>query len=151
MCNNAHEVWAKLEAANRSQACNTILAYRRRLFHTTAGEGDNIIEHLDKLKKYRQEVHFVALYNGRLKISDDYFNQIIAHSLPPSWDYFMGRYYVGTQTFINDNLGMAMTSQRFIEVIEQEYRRREQWDREFLARRPTHITTYVGHQPSRYS
>lgn len=140
MCNNAREVWAKLEVANRSQTSNTILAYRRKLFHTTAGEGDNIIEHLDKLKQYRQQVHFVALYNERLKVPDNYFNQIIAHSLPPSWDYFTGRYFVGTQTFVNDNIGTAMSSQRFIEVIEQEYRRREKWNREFSTRRPTHIT-----------
>ena len=148
-CNNAHEVWAKLELANKSQTFNTILAYKRNLFHTTAGERDNIIEHLDKLRKYREQVNFVALYDERRKISDDDFNQIIAYSLPPSWDYFTGRYVVA-RTFINDDPGTVITSQRFIEVIEQEYRRREQWDCEFLTRRPTHIATYVGHQPSCY-
>jgi gag-polypeptide of LTR copia-type len=147
MCKNAHKVWAKLEVANRSQASSTIRAYRRKFIHTTAGERDNIIEHLDKLKKYRQQVNYVALYDERLKISDDFFNQIIADSLPPSWDYFTDRYVV-TQTFVDNDPGTMISSQRFIEVIEQEYRRRERWDREFLARRPTHITTYVGQQPS---
>jgi hypothetical protein len=151
MCNNAHEVWAKLEVANRSQASNTILAHQRKLFHTIAGERDDIIEHLVKLKKYRQQVHFVTLYNEKFNISDNHFNQIIALSLPPSWDYFTGRYSVETQTFINDNSGTALTSQQFIELIEQEYRRRDQWDREFSTLRPPHLTTYVGYRPSRFS
>jgi gag-polypeptide of LTR copia-type len=140
MCNSAYEVWAKLEDANRFQAFKTIFGYRLKLFHTTAGERDNIIEHLDNLKKYRQQVNYAALYDEGLKISDLYFNQIISQSLPPSWDVFLS-HLVRTQTFIKENSGMMISSQRFIEIIEREYRRREQWDREFLARRPT---TYVG-------
>jgi hypothetical protein len=143
MCNSAHEVWANLEAANSYQASEALFAYGRELFHTTAGERDNIIEHLDTLKKYRQQTNSVALYNERLEITDDIFNRIIAHSLPPSWDYFMGR-HVGTQTFVDDEPETVVNSQRFIEVIEQEYRRREKCDRELLARRRTHKTTYVG-------
>jgi hypothetical protein len=61
MCNSAHEVWANLEDANRAQASKIIFAYRRKLFHTTAGERDNIIEHLKKLKKYHQQVNFCGL------------------------------------------------------------------------------------------
>ena len=149
LCNNAHEVWAKLEDANVSQAFNTIIAYRRKLFHTTVGERDNIIEHLKKLKKYRQQVDFVAFCDEQLKISDDLtFNVIIAQSLPPSWDFFSSR-YVRTCTFKDDeDPGMRISSQRFMEVIEQEYRRREQCDREFLARRQMHMTTYVLGHPS---
>ena len=143
-CKSAHEVWANLEAANSYQVSETYSAYGRELFHTTAGERDNIIEHLDKLKEYRQQANFAALCNERLNIPDDIFIRIITHSLPPSWDYFKGRYF-GTHTFIDDDPGTTISSQRFIEVIEQEYRRRERWDREeLLARRPTHITTYAG-------
>jgi hypothetical protein len=148
MCNNAHEVWAKLEGANRSQASNTILTYRRQLFHTTAGERDNIIEHLNKLKKYREQVDFAAFCDEQLKVSDHTFNLIIAQSLPPSWDFFSS-HYIRMRTFIDDDdPGTTISSQRFMEVIEQEYRRREQCDRELFARRPTHITTYVLGQPS---
>jgi hypothetical protein len=144
MGNNAHEMWKNLEDANRSQESKTLLAYKRKLCHTTAEERDNIIEHLDKLKKYRQQMNFVAFCYKRFKICDSSFNKIIAESLPPSWDYFTGR-YVGTQTFMDDDDPATMiSSQRFIEIIEQEYRRRERCDREFLARQPTHITTYVG-------
>jgi hypothetical protein len=148
MCNNAYEVWAKLEDANGSQASNTILAYRRRLFHTTAGERDNIIEHLNKLKKYRQQVDYAAFRDEGFKIPDLTFNLTIAQSLPPSWDFFSSL-YVRNRTFVDDeDPGMTISSQRFIEVIEQEYCRREQCDRESLARRPTHTTTYVLGQPS---
>jgi len=138
MCNNAREVWNRLEDVNRSQVCKTIFGYKRKLCHTTAGERDNIIEHLDKLKKYRQQVDFAASYNEGFKTSDTSFKQIIALSLPPSWDFFLSR-YVKTQTFIDVDHRTVMSTQRFIEVIEQEYRRR---DREFSARRwPNHITT----------
>jgi hypothetical protein len=119
MCNSAHEVWTNLEIANSYQASETLLAYGRKLFHTTAGERDNIIEHLDMLKKYRQQTNSAALCNERLKITDDFFNRIIAHSLPPSWDYFIGR-----QMFVDDGPETVIGSQRFIEDIEQEYRRR---------------------------
>jgi hypothetical protein len=144
MCKNAHEVWKDLEGANRSQESRTLLGNKRKLCHTTAGERDNIVEHLDKLKKYRQQMNFAAMDYTRFGICDSDFNKIVAESLPPSWDLFTGR-YVGTQTFGDDDPGTTtISSQRFIELIEQEYRRREQWDREFLARRPTHVTTYVG-------
>lgn len=141
MCHSAREVWTNLEIANRSQASENLFAYGRELFHTTAGERDNIIEHLDKLKNYRLKTNFAALSDERLKIPDPCFNLIIARSLPPSWDYFTGR-YVGTRTFIGDGPG-TISSQRFTEIIEQEYRRRELCDRDYLARRPTHVKTYV--------
>ena len=150
MCNNAHEMWKNLEDANRSQESKTLLAYKRKLRHTTAGERDNIIEHLDKLKKHRQQMNFVALCYKRFKICDTSFNEIIAESLPPSWDYFTGR-YVGTRAFMDDDdPGTTISSQRFIEIIEQEYRRRERCDRELLTRQPTHMTTYAD-QSSFYS
>jgi hypothetical protein len=136
MCNSAHEVWTNLEIHNNSQASETLFAYRRKLCHTTTRERDDIVEHLVKLKKYRLEVNFAALYDERLGISDDSFNLIIAQSLPPSWDYFTGQ-YVGTSTFVGDDPVTKINSQRFIAVIEQEYWRREQCDREYYARRQT--------------
>jgi hypothetical protein len=72
-CNTAHEVWKNLEVANRSQGSRTMLAYGRKLYHTTAGERDNIIEHLDKLKKYRQQINFAASGDKQLEISDSSF------------------------------------------------------------------------------
>jgi hypothetical protein len=139
-CNTAHEVWKNLEVANRSQGSRTMLAYGRKLCHTTAGERDNIIEHLDKLKKYRQQINFAASGDKQLEISDSSFNTTIAQSLPPSWGSFTGNYVVQTSRYLDDHPGMV-SYQRFIDLIEREYWRREQWDREYLA---THITTYVG-------
>ena len=138
MCDNAHEMWANLEIDNSSQASKTLFACRRKLFHTTAGERDNIVEHLDKLNKYRLESNSAALYDERLEVSDDYFNLIIAQSLPPSWDYFTGSYVV---TRMGADIGTMISSQQFIDVIKQEYWRREQCDREYLSK---HITMYVG-------
>jgi hypothetical protein len=148
MCDNAHEMWENLECAHRSQGFRTLFAYRRRLCQTVAGENDNVVEHLDKLKKYRQQMNFAALCNKRFAISDSSFNMIIADSLPPSWDYFKGP-YIGTRPYIGDaEPGTMISSQRFIEVIEGEYHRRERRDREFLARRSTQISTYVNNPAS---
>jgi hypothetical protein len=149
MCNNAHEMWKNLEDANSSQESKTLLAHKRRLCHTIAGERDNIIEHLDKLKKYR--MNLAALGYKRLQICDSSFNEIIAESLPPSWDYFTGPYIRNWSFMDGDDPRMEISSQRFIEVIEQEYYRRELCDRELSTRRPMHITTYVLGQLGFYS
>lgn len=141
MCTTAHEMWKNLEIANSSQESKALLARRRRLCHTTAGEGDNIIEHLEKLKKYRMNLTALGYTGKRLQICDSSFNEVIAESLPPSWDYFTGP-YIRTWTFLDgDNPKTTISSQRFIELIEQEYRRRELRDRELLRRRSMHITT----------
>jgi hypothetical protein len=91
MCKSAHEVWRNLEGVNRAQESRTLLGHKRKLCHTTAGERDNIVEHLNKLKKYRQQMNFAASGYKRLEICDSDFNKIIAESLSPSWDHFTGR------------------------------------------------------------
>ncbi len=85
----------------------------------------------------------------RFKISDFSFNLIIAQSLPPLWDHVLSYFVdVGTGQTSTDVDRTMINSQQFMEVIKQEYRRREQWDSENLAIR---VTTYVGlpiHEPT---
>src|SRR5229473_724854 len=115
-CDHAHEAWKELEAANRYQGLKTMLADSRKLYHTTAEEGDNIIEHLDKLKRYRQETNVAAMGDKRFKISDFSFNLIIAQSLPPSWDHVLSYFVdVGTgQTSTDVDPGTMINSQQFM-------------------------------------
>jgi LTR polyprotein gag-polypeptide-like protein len=96
-CDHAHEAWMELEVANRYQGFKTMLAARRKLCHTTAEEGDNIIEHLDKLDRYHRETNVAAMGDKRFEISDFSFNLIIAQSLPPSWDHVTS-YFVDVRT-----------------------------------------------------
>jgi hypothetical protein len=106
-----------------------MLAQRRKLCRTIAGEGDNIVGHLDKLKQYRDRINFAGIGGKLFEISDSFFNMIIASSLPQSWVSF------STCDCVEDP---GISSQRFIHLIEREYRCREQWDRENT---PTHVIT----------
>ena len=133
-CDSAHEMWNNLEDAHESQGSKRykpIFAQWRKLFGITAKEGDNIVEHLDKLKQCRHRINFEALGGKQYEISDTFFISIIAVSLPPSYEDFM----VTTIDGVDDS-GMFSTfsPQRFINLIEREYRYREQCDRE---NRPT--------------
>ena len=121
-CNSAREMWINLENVHGSLGRpKTMRAQWRKLFSITAKAGDNIVEHLDKLKQRRDLINFEAI---GIKVSDSLFNMIIAASLPPSWDSFTATTLGG----VND-LGM-FSPQRFINLIEMEYRSREAWDRE---------------------
>lgn len=129
-CESAHKMWKNLEEAYKSEGFKTILAKRRKLCHTTAREGDDIVEHLDKLKQYRNQINFAAIGDEGFKISDFDFNRTIADSLPPSWDPFTGD-YARAPVSMDDDSGMV-SSQRFIDLIEREYRRREECYREYI-------------------
>ena len=54
------------------------------LFHTTADEGDDIIEHLNKLKEAWEKLNM--LDNKNFFIPDTQFKALLVFSLPPSWD-----------------------------------------------------------------
>jgi hypothetical protein len=131
-CDSAHEMWKNLEDVHgsRSHGFSTMLAQRRKLHCTTAKEGDNIVEHLDKLKQSRDRFNFAAIGGESFEISDSSFVKIIAASLPgESWDSFTCNRL--------DDLGMV-SPQRFIDLIKREYWYREQRDRENIR---THMTT----------
>jgi hypothetical protein len=136
VCDNAHEMWKNLAEDHRSLGFNTLVARRNKLCRTTAREGDNIVGHLDKLKQYRDQMNLAAIGSKTFEIPDSSFNRIIAESLPWSWGPFTCRYFPLTD-MDHDDRG-SISSQRFIELIEDEYRRREQWDRENIR---THIIT----------
>jgi len=100
-------MWKRLEDFK------TMLAQRRKLCRTTAKEGDNIVGHLDKLKKYRDRINFAAVGDKRFEISDSFFNVIIAHA-----------------TVVGHVYGRLRRSSGVC--------RREQWDGKFI---PTHVIT----------
>lgn len=143
-CDSAYEMWKNLAEAHRSLEFNTLVALKNKLCRTTAREGDNIVGHLDILKRYRDQVNFAAIGSKTFEIPDSYFNRIIAESLPWSWGSFMCDYFPLTDMDRDDH--GTISSQRLIELTEGEYRRRERWDRENIR---THIIT-VG-QPSHCS
>jgi hypothetical protein len=128
-CDSAHEMWKNIEDVHGSQGpkgYKTVSAQWRKLFRITVKEGENIVEHLDKLKQCRDRINFEAIGGKRFEISDSFFNTIIAASLPRSWDRF-------TATEMDGDPG-TVSPGRFIYLIEREYRWREQWARGNLPR-----------------
>jgi hypothetical protein len=132
-CDSAHEMWKNLENVHgsRSHGFLTMLAQWRKFCCTDAKEGDNIVKHLDKLKQYRDRINFAGTGGELFEIDDSFFIMIIAKSLPESWVSFT----LNCLRF--DGPGMV-SPQRLIDLIEWQYRYREQWDRENI---PTHIIT----------
>ena len=122
-CDSAHKMWKNLEDVHgsRSHGFSTMLAQRRKIYRTTAKEGDNIARHLDKLKQNRDLFNFAAIGGETFEISDYSFITIVAASLPESWDSFTSN--------ILDDPG-TVGPQRFIDLIKGQYWCREQWDRE---------------------
>jgi len=81
-CSISHEMWASLVAVYESKGHQTTISYMCNLFHTTADEGNNISDHLNKLKQYWEKLNLLG--NGDFKISDLLFKIIISSLLPPS-------------------------------------------------------------------
>jgi hypothetical protein len=110
-----------LEAVQEeSKGHQPIVAIARKLFHTPADDTTNIIEHLDVLKQYWEQINLVA--NEDLQISDTLFKVIISLSLPPSWDVFMEPYIGGIQTAPKKKL---QSPQQLIGILKEEYLRRQ--------------------------
>jgi hypothetical protein len=85
-------MWANLVAMHKSKGHQTTIFYMCNLFHTTAKEGDNVTEHLNKLKQYWEKLNLLG--NNDFKISDLLFKIIISFLLLPSWNAFT-EVYVG--------------------------------------------------------
>ena len=51
-CSTSHKMWASLMAVYESKGHQTTILYMYNLFHTMANKGDNISDHLNKLKQY---------------------------------------------------------------------------------------------------
>ena len=48
----AHDSWTNLEVVHDAKSHQTTIGIIRNLYHTSAEEGDNISDHLNKLKRY---------------------------------------------------------------------------------------------------
>jgi len=98
-CATSYEMWGSLVAVHESKGHQTTISYMRNLFHTTTEEGDDISDHLNKLKQYWEKLNLLG--DNNFKISDLLFKIIISSLLPPSWNAFT-KMYVGGQAAIID-------------------------------------------------
>jgi hypothetical protein len=136
-CTTAHEMWRSLVAVHDPKDHHTMISYFRCLFHTTANDGDDIVEHLTKLKLYWDRIN---LGDFGLKISEVDFKVIIANSLPPSWDDFIEPYI---QRFIHDDPKKGIRSQELIGILRAEYDRREDRKRQMSLKAKSMVRTPI--------
>jgi hypothetical protein len=88
---------------------------------TIYAEGDNIIEHLNKLQQLWDHIHFAS--DKDFKFADCMYCIIITTSLPPFWDQFSEPYLIGISG--QDDPKKHISSQQMIGVLKQEYQRRQ--------------------------
>jgi len=97
------------------------------LYRCNAEDGDNIVEHIAKLKGWCGRINLMG--DWRFQILDFSFKLILSHSLPQSWDPFTNA-YVGSATFLDADPRKAITLQQFIGILKEEYECHEECKRE---------------------
>ena len=113
-------MWTSLEAVHESRGYGYAIALKQSLFRACAEEGDNIIEHLNKLKEIWEKLNM--LNNKNFNVPDMQFKTIIASSLPASWDIFTDPYVGASPRAIGEiNSKESILSQEFIGILKEEY------------------------------
>jgi gag-polypeptide of LTR copia-type len=116
-------MWQSLLDVYETKSHQTIFAVIQNLFHSTATDQDNILDHVITLKKYRECINLMD--DDDFKISDIFFKVILSSSLPESWDTFMEP-YVGVRKGVDKNdPKKTVSSQEFIGILKEEYIRRQ--------------------------
>jgi hypothetical protein len=119
-CTTAHEMWKSLEGVHNNKGHQALIVYLWNFYCLAAKEGDNIIIHLNKMKKGRKCINMMG--NPRFYIPNITFKILICQSLPSTWDNFMDT-YIGSQTFNQEDPRMSTKSQNLIRILKTEYNR----------------------------
>ena len=119
----ANDSWSNLEAVHDAKSHQTTIAVIRNLYRTSAEDGDNIADHLNKLKRYWERINLMA--DEDFKISDNQFKVLISSSLPSAWDIFTEGYVGRRRDIPETDPKKLMSSQQFIGVIKEEAVRRD--------------------------
>jgi hypothetical protein len=86
-CKSALEMWRSLEGVHDNRGHQALVVYMRTLYRLAAEEGDNIIDHLNKMQEGHERINLMG--DARFYIPDTTFKLLICQSLPPSWDNYM--------------------------------------------------------------
>ena len=88
------------------------------LYCTSTQDGDNIANHLNKLKQYLECINLMA--DNDFKISNNQFKVLISSSFPSAWDTFTEAYVSQQRDISETDPKKLMSSQQFISVIKEE-------------------------------
>jgi len=83
-CKTACEMWQNLATVHESKGHQTLVTFMCNLYRCNAEDGDNIVEHITKLKGWCKWINLMG--DWRFQILDFSFKLILLHSLPQSWD-----------------------------------------------------------------
>ena len=119
----SNHMWLSLQSMDESTSHLILTTHLCTLMNTTAAEGDNIIEHISKLKQCWDQLSLFGDTNYR--ISKFLFKCIIASSLPESWDQYTDQFIAGQLDFVDMDPKKNIDNQQFIGILKQEYKRQE--------------------------
>jgi gag-polypeptide of LTR copia-type/GAG-pre-integrase domain len=122
-CETAAAMWSSLKAVHESSGHLTAMIMKRNLLQTRAKEGDDIGKHLAKMKEDWEQI--CQMDTKRTIIDDASFKEILALSLPRSWDGFTQPYINGEEGVDNPRSKGLISSQKFIGLLRQEYIQRK--------------------------
>ena len=141
----AHEMWTSLEAVHESKGQQYAMAISRTLYHTGAEEGDDLVEHLNKLKESWEKLNI--LNNRNFRITDTQFKSLIASSLPQSWDFFTDPYVQDRGDTASKDPKTMIPSQEFIGIIKEEFLRRKNRSETTASHHSYQTTSQSNHKP----
>jgi hypothetical protein len=131
-CDTAQKMWQNLKVSYQSSNYLVNSDKLRALCGYRAAEGDNIPEHLTRIKDKWDELTFYRKqYN--IMLSDKFFKALIAGLLPQSWDDFTRSYVDGFLDDENEDAKHKIDSQEFISIIIQCYEYNESRKRSEIA------------------
>ena len=107
------QMWDNLRAVHEVRGQQSINALRRTLYDTKAQEGDDILAHAMKMCLLQADLHMMGSM-----VNDNDFANILAASLPKSWDLFTAS-YMGSQNGVK-----PLSSQTLIGLLREEWTRR---------------------------
>ena len=141
-------MWRSLISIHEECGHQTATTVHCALTQTHAEEGDDIIAHVHKLKEYWERLN---MFNApAFTVPDQHFKGIIGSSLPPSWDNFI-------QPYVNKRVGEESkdpredtSSQDFIGVINEEYKRRKGITDAEKTAEHSYVTQWASFQKCKY-
>ena len=117
-CKTAYEIWKSLEGVHDNKGHQALVVYMRNFYRCTAEEGNDIIEHLTKMKEGHEHINIIG--DPWFYIPDITFKLLICQSLPSTWDNFTNA-YIRSQTFNQEDPRLSISSQHFIGILKTEY------------------------------
>jgi len=122
-CPMSNRMWLSLQSMHESTSHLILTTHLRTLMNTTAAEGNNITDHISKLKQCWDQLSLFGDKNYR--VSEFLFKRIIASSLPESWDQYTDQFVAGQLDFVDTDPKKNIDTQQFIGYLKQEYKRRQ--------------------------